>query len=74
MKILQRTASIDKLFESTESVVKNNMNIFMRSSKDSIIIENALKKLFNNLSYSFEKSLKLWREKNRVWALEETLN
>lgn len=74
MKILQRTASIDKLFESTESVVKNNMNIFMRSSKDSIIIENALKKLFSNLSYSFEKSLKLWREKNRVWALEETLN
>ena len=46
----------------------------MRSNKDTIIIENALKQLFSNVSGSLESSFRMWREKSRVLEFQEKLN
>ena len=61
VRVLERTAKLDKIFEDTEWAIKNNFEMIFRSSKDTIIMENALKQLFSNLSSSGERVLNLWR-------------
>lgn len=61
---------MEKLFESLSEVTANNFQMVMRSNRQTLILEKALNKIFQNFKISTQRALSLWREQKNVLNLQ----